>query len=216
MTAPDKSIGGVQLPSADSPIVIWQNGACRTADGFSCTAIFPGAFNPIHDGHRGLRQAAAKFLGCPIFYELSICNVEKTKLDAREVHRRLRQISDSDVLLTNAAKFSEKANLFPGCWFVVGFDTAERILNPAYYDKQKQRRNQSLRDLRSANVKFLVAGRVGLKQLSAQFRTADQLSVDDEFRELFIGLPETCFRVDISSTAIRQQRSCTDTSKSDS
>ncbi len=216
MTAPDKSIGGLQLPNSDSPVVIWWNGACRPAHDFPATAIFPGAFNPIHDGHRRLRQAAAVFLGCPVFYELSICNVEKPKLDASEVHQRLRQISDSHVLLTNAAMFSDKADLFPACWFVVGFDTAERILNPVYYDTGEQRRNQSLRDLRSANVKFLVAGRVDLKQPSAQFRTTDHLTVDDEFKEMFVGLPETCFRVDISSTAIRQQRVHTGTAKSDS
>jgi len=204
--------GGLQLPDPETPLVIWQDGVCRTATDLSGIAIFPGAFNPIHDGHRQLRQAAAEFLGCPVLFELSVCNAEKRSLTAAEVSRRLRQISDSRVLLTNAALFVDKASLFPGCWFVVGFDTAERILDPKYYDENMPRRDQSLRDLRSANVRFLVAGRVAWPQLCAEFRTSDQLVVDHEFKDLFVGLPETCFRSDISSTAIRRQRAagCTE------
>ena len=145
--------GGLQLPDPETPLVIWQDGVCRTATDLSGIAIFPGAFNPIHDGHRQLRQAAAEFLGCPVLFELSVCNAEKRSLTAAEVSRRLRQISDSRVLLTNAALFVDKASLFPGCWFVVGFDTAERILDPKYYDENMPRRDQSLRESNDAQTR---------------------------------------------------------------
>ena len=152
-----------------------------------------------------MREAAAGFLGRPVFFELSICNVDKPRLSADEVHRRLRQIKDGPLLLTNAALFSEKARLFPGCWFVVGFDTAERILNPKYYDQDAQRRNQSLRDLQSANVKILVAGRVDSSRQPDVFRTSDQLLVDHDYSEMFVELPESCFRADVSSRTIRKR-----------
>jgi len=196
----------VQLPEAGSPVMIWKNGGCEMATDLSGSAILPGAFNPIHDGHHRLREAAATFLGRSVFLELSICNVDKPMLGADEIHRRLQQIPDCCVLLTNAALFVDKARLFPDCWFVVGFDTAERILDPKYYGQDLRRRDQSLRDLHSADVKFLVAGRVDLDRKPAVFRSISQLPVDHDYRDMFVELPESQFRADISSRAIRKQR----------
>ena len=186
--------------------MVWHEGTCQSATDLQCSAILPGAFNPVHHGHWQLLDAAASFLGCPVVFELSIDNVDKPVLCASEVHRRLRQIPDNEVLLTYAALFTTKARLFPGCWFVVGFDTAERVLDSQYYDQDVRQRDQSLRDLNSANVKFLVAGRVNPKPQSAAFLTCDQLAVDHDYAEMFVELPESCFRADISSTAIRKQQ----------
>ena len=194
----------IQLPDAESPVVVWQSGSCQLPDDLSATAIFPGAFNPIHEGHRRLNEAASVFLGRSVLFELSVDNVDKPMLSAVEVHRRLQQMADFRVLLTKAALFSEKARLFPGTWFVVGFDTAERILDPKYYDVSIQSRDQSLQELHAKNVKFLVAGRVAAERPLADFRTRSQLSVSHDFKEMFVELPEAHFRVDTSSTAIRQ------------
>ena len=194
-----------QLPEAGSPVMVWKNGRCELATDLSGSAILPGAFNPIHDGHHRLREAAAAFLGRPVFLELSICNVDKPMLGADEIHRRLRQIPDYYVLLTNAALFVDKASLFPDCWFVVGFDTAERILNPKYYGEDVRKRDQSLRNLHSANVKFLVAGRVDPERKPAVFRSISQLDVEHDYNDMFVELPESRFRADISSRAIRKQ-----------
>ena len=194
----------IQLPDAESPVVVWQSGICQFPGDLSVAAIFPGAFNPIHEGHRRLSEAASVFLGCSVLFELSIDNVDKPTLSAAEVHRRLQQMADCRVLLTKAALFSEKARLFPGAWFVVGFDTAERILDPKYYGVNRQSRDQSLQELYAKDVKFLVAGRVAADRQLADFRTSSQLSASHSFKEMFVELPETCFRVDTSSTAIRQ------------
>ena len=110
------------------------------------------------------------------------------------------------MLLTNAALFVDKASLFPDCWFVVGFDTAERILDPKCYGQDVRKRDQSLRDLHSANVKFLVAGRVDSMRQASTFRTSGQLAVDHDYKDMFVELPESCFRADISSRAIRRQQ----------
>ena len=66
-------------------------GACLKADGAAfadvmlgkrahafdreIAAVLPGAFNPLHDGHRAMREDAARRLGCPVVFELSIANV---------------------------------------------------------------------------------------------------------------------------------------------
>lgn len=195
----------IQLPDADSPVVVWRDGICHPPENLQGTAVLPGAFNPVHDGHRRLRAAAVEFLGCPVLFELSIRNVDKPPLDAIEVHERMLRIADSPVLLTNAPLFADKARLFPGAWFVVGFDTAERILDPKYYAQDLRRRDQFLRDLLDEQVKFLVAGRVADSRGAGAFKTCEQLVMDRDFRDMFVELPESCFRVDLSSTAVRRQ-----------
>ncbi|MCH2209735.1 MAG: hypothetical protein MK110_00415 [Fuerstiella sp.] len=196
----------IVLPDADSPVVLWRNGVYRSAANLPDSAIFPGAFNPVHDGHRQLRNAAATFLGDSVLFELSVCNPDKPSLTAHKVHQRLQQFTDEDVLITNAALFADKADLFPGRWFVVGFDTAERILNPRYYNHDLGLRDQFLQKIYSAKVQFLVAGRMDLTGKSRIFRTSDQLPAGHDYGELFVQLPQSCFRVDLSSTMIRQQQ----------
>lgn len=196
----------IQLPDANSPVVIWRDGACHPPEDLQGAAVLPGAFNPVHDGHRQLRTAAVEFLGCPVLFELSIHNVDKPPLHALEVRQRVSRIADGPVLLTSAPLFADKARLFPGAWFVVGFDTAERILDPKYYAQDLCRRDQFLQDLLGDQVKFLVAGRVTGSQGADDFRTREQLAVDRQFRDMFVELPESCFRLDLSSTAIRRQR----------
>lgn len=198
--------GPLRLPDQASPVLLWKDGACEPAQDLSGTAIFPGAFDPIHDGHRQLREAAAEFLGCPVCFELSVQNVDKAELHVREVERRLGQISSAPVLLTNAALFVDKASLFPEAWFVVGFDTAIRILDARYYRHDVRQRDQGLQQLQEAGVRFLVAGRVASASISGEFQTGEQLQVDADFRGMFVELPESCFRVDISSTVLRARR----------
>ncbi|MCH2200529.1 MAG: hypothetical protein MK102_01055 [Fuerstiella sp.] len=214
MTVSRDSEEEIVLPDTDSPIVLWRDGVCQIAPKLPYSAILPGAFNPIHEGHRQLRDAAAAFLGCSVLFELSIHNADKPTLSAHEVHKRLKTISDEDVLVTNAALFVDKADLFPGHWFVVGFDTAERILNPQYYNHDLGQRDQFLRKMSAAKIQFLVAGRVDLTGESGDFRTSDQLSAGHDYCEMFVELPESCFRLDLSSTMIRRQQRCADDTSS--
>ncbi|HND56251.1 MAG TPA: hypothetical protein PLV92_27730, partial [Pirellulaceae bacterium] len=47
--------------------------------------VFPGAFNPLHDGHRHMAKWASDHLGQPVAFELSIENVDKPPLDFLEI-----------------------------------------------------------------------------------------------------------------------------------
>ena len=92
---------------------------------------------------------------------MSIANVDKPPLLMEEVEHRLRQFAwHAPVWLTRAPTFAEKAALFPGATFVVGSDTAIRIVDPAYYGNSVERMTAVLEQIRVLGCRFLVAGRV--------------------------------------------------------
>ena len=91
--------------------------------------LLPGAFNPLHEGHLALARQAAELMNIEAAFELTILNADKPPLEAEEVRRRLAQfVWRAPMWLTQAPTFVEKARLFPGATFVVGTDTAARIV----------------------------------------------------------------------------------------
>ena len=93
------------------------------ADAPAPSALLPGSFNPLHDGHAALASVASRRLGLPVAFELSLANVDKPDLDEVEVLRRLAAFRGvAPVWITRAATFARKAELFPGCAFVVGYE----------------------------------------------------------------------------------------------
>jgi len=59
-------------------------------------AIFSGAFNPIHSGHRRMVAIAQEILGVPVELEISIINADKPPLDYCELERRV-SVSHAEV-----------------------------------------------------------------------------------------------------------------------
>jgi nicotinamide mononucleotide (NMN) deamidase PncC len=168
--------------------------------------LLPGSFNPLHEGHRRLADVAARLENAPAAFELSVTNVDKPALTDAEVTRRLRQFMwRAPVWLTRAPTFVEKARLFPGAAFVVGYDTAVRVISPAYYADCPQQMSAALAEIGRLGCRFLVAGRTNDQGC---FLPAEALTFPTDWAHLFTPIPERTFRADISSTSLRGDGKC--------
>jgi len=175
---------------------VYQGGGERPA-----RAVFPGAFNPLHFGHRRMGQIAAEVLQQPIAMEISILNVDKPPLDYFEIARRLEQFSrHQPIWLTRAATFDEKSRLFPGATFIVGADTLRRIAEPRYYGDDPAARDAAIEQIVGRDCRFLVFGR----EAGGGFVCLSDLDLPEELRSICREVPPERFREDVCSTEIRK------------
>jgi hypothetical protein len=165
------------------------------------SAVFPGSFNPLHAGHLLLARVAEDTLHAPVAFEISVVNVDKPPLASGEVRARLAQFaSRRRVELTRAPTFVEKSRLFPGAAFVVGADTAERLVAARYYGGDEARMAAALQEIADWGCRFLVAVRA---DGAGRVRSLADIAVPSRFAGLFTPIPESRFRVDSSSSEIR-------------
>jgi len=169
----------------------------------AATAVLPGSFNPLHDGHRQMAAVAAAKLGVPVDFELSIENVEKPPLDFQEMHDRASQFDPNvRVWFTRAPRMKQKAALFPGAYIVCGMDTLLRVADVRFAGGSDSQRDADVAEIASHGCRFLVFGRA----TAAGFETLDDVTLPPALRAICIGVPEAEFRVDVSSTEVRQSR----------
>lgn len=163
--------------------------------------IFPGSFNPPHPGHLRMFEIAQQFVQRIASYELSIMNVDKPPLDYLTIIERIERLqqTESQVYLTTAPRFIDKAILFPGATFVVGADTAIRIADTRFYNGNESNRDLILNQIAELGCRFLVFGRL----VNGVFRSPETLGLPPILRQICDYIPESQFRLDISSTQIR-------------
>lgn len=175
----------------------------------------PGSFNPLHAGHQDLLAAACQVAGVAPSdgaFELAISNADKGLLPLPEIERRVAQFiaAQLPVVVTQAPLFTQKADLFPKSKFVVGYDTAARLVQEKYYGSETAMLLQFAK-LAHQGCGFLVAGRkeggAGGGNGPARFRSLSELEIPEILQRgsLFKEIPESGFRMDISSTELRER-----------
>jgi len=166
-------------------------------------SVLPGSFNPLHDGHLLLARVAQEFTGAPVAFEISVTNVDKPPLAAADVRARVAQFAGrARVELTRAPTFVEKSRLLLAVTFVVGADTAERLVATRYYGDETLM-NAALEEMADRGCRFLVAVRI---DETGRVRSLADAAIPPKFSQLFTAIPESRFRIDASSSAIRAGR----------
>jgi len=164
--------------------------------------VFPGSFDPLHEGHLRMAIIAQEIAERPLDFELSVTNVEKPSLDSIEMQSRAAQFADRSLWFTRAATFVEKLDVFPEGTFVMGADTYARLADPKYYGGSSEATDRSVNRIASQARGLIVFGR----EHDGVFEDASRLDVPPALREVTYFVSQREFRMDISSTALRRQR----------
>jgi hypothetical protein len=105
------------------------------------------------------------------------------------------------LVLTRAPTFREKAEMFEGSTFVIGWDTAVRLVDSKYYGNDEDKMSRALGSIKELGCRFLVAGR----EQGNVFHTLKDVIVPRELDGIMSAIPEQIFRCDLSSTKIRSE-----------
>eukprot|EP00759_Apiculatamorpha_spiralis_P016009 PhF_6_TR22425/c0_g1_i2/m.31825 len=190
----------------------------QTDDDDVTHVLYPGSFNPLHEGHIDLARAATRALQkqcntttnpnhlMMITFEISCQIVGKGFVPEEDLLKRVKQFEACNeptwnVAITTCSLFREKCMLFPNHKIIIGVDTMTRILDPKYYKEDGV--EKALDGIRGCGCSFVVGGR--MMESSGFVQGSAVQGVPPGYNDMFLCLEENDFRKDISSTEIRQR-----------
>ncbi len=159
--------------------------------------LFPGAFNPPHEGHfANAANATARASGEPALFQITASPPHKAALSLTDMLGRLRHFKHKhDVLfMEGGALYIEKARRFPNSTFVLGSDALSRMLDPQWGVEPEA----LLREFQELGTKFLISERDSDTLRDIMLKKVPVWAYD-----LFYLLPTTPYR-SLSSTQIRE------------
>lgn len=173
--------------------------------------FYPGAFDPLHEGHVGLHQAAGLATWRRAFFEITSDQPHKEPLSVQTMLTRaeaLRRAGCSVLFSRGAPLYIDKARRYPGAHFVIGADALDRMLDPKWCPVMPM-----LEEFDKLGTRFWVGARNGkdLKTVLIErlgddwFRQATRWSADPAMTpgsSLFRQVDGTW---DISSTELREK-----------
>jgi cytidyltransferase-like protein len=153
--------------------------------------LFPGTFNPLHDGHRAMARQAQALAGKSVVYAVNADSRHKPALGvldllARAAALRAEKWQDGGghpLLFTRGEPlFVDKAKARPGATFVVGADALARMLEPQWGVDPRE----VLALLAAHQARFYVFGREEAGRMLTVDAVLSALPFPaDEYRPLF-------------------------------
>lgn len=95
-------------------------------------ALFPGSFNPPHEGHFGIADLYEKIQG-PVIFNIQTKPPHKESISIQSMLKRAKCLKGREILFSNdLSLYIDKSNRFPGTGMIVGVDTLIRLLDPKW------------------------------------------------------------------------------------